>query len=310
MSVFFPYSQPGGAVGQIVDRGMYLTHRIWWVDSVNGTDAAGYGGSPDAPLASLAYLITNATTLGLDEYDTAYLMPAHAESFAAAADCTLATAGMRLIGLGQGSLIPTFTLGTDAGATLDVSATNVLIKNVKFISDLADVAAGITAAATAAGLTIEDCIFTDGGLAKELVIGVSVAALLDGAVIRNCQFYTDVSAETGGCASCVKFVGGSIRSLIEGCVAHGHYTVACIDNADAAATQLVIRHNSLANIDTTAGLSIALHANTTGVVAWNVATSAKNGTHPVVAAAAHVGETYGSDEPGKNSIMSPTIATI
>jgi hypothetical protein len=283
----------------------------WFIDSVNGTDGAGYGlGRGASALASLAYLMTNATTLGLGAYDTVYLMPAHAEAFAAAADCTLATAGMRLIGLGHGSLIPTFTLGTDPGATLDVSATNVLVKNIKIISDLADVTAGITAAATADGLTVEDCIFTDGALAKELVIGISFAALLDGAVVRNCQFYTDVSAETGGCASCVSFVGGSIRSLIEGCVAHGHYTVACIDNSAAAATQLVIRNNALANIDTGAGLSIALHANTTGVVAWNVATAAKNGTHPVVAAAAHIGETYGSDEPGKNAIMSPTIATI
>ena len=309
MSVFFPQTQPGGLT-QIVDRAAALTNVNWWVNSAAGTNATGHGGSPDAPLDSLAYLVTNATALGVAVRDTVYLMPGHAESIAAAAACTVATAGLRIIGLGHGSLIPTITLGTDAGATIDVSAANVLFHNVKVISDLADVAAGITAAATADGLTVEDCIFTDGGLTKELVIGISLAAACDECAIRRNRFYTDVSAETGGCASAIKLAGESVRTVIEDNFSYGHYTVANIDGSTALSTQILIRRNELVNIDTGAGLTVSVHAGTTGLLSNNRSAGTRNGTRPVAITAAYAIENYGIDAVAASGLIDPAVGAF
>jgi hypothetical protein len=310
MSLLYPLNQPGGVSGQLIDRAQYLTTRIWWVDSATGTNALGFGGAPDQALDSWQYAITNAAALGLSANDTILLAPGHAETVVDATSLLMDVAGVRVIGLGHGALIPTITLGTDVGATIGVSAANCLIRNIKVISDLADVAAGITAANTADGLVVEDCIFTDGALTKELVIGISLAAACDGCLIQRNRFYTDVSAETGGCASAIKLVGESVRTVIAGNFAYGHYTAACLDGSTAAATGLVVDGNSFANIDTGAGLAISMHANTSGILSNNIASGTKNGTHPVVAAAMHVGATLGADAVGANAIVSPTTAAI
>ena len=111
------------------------TGQRFYVHAGTGVDAAGYGSSPDAPVASLDYAIGLCTA---DKGDTIILMEGHAETTTAiAAD----VAGVRIIGLGTGRLRPALTATTGASDLLGVSAANVSIENVRLVG----AASGVTA---------------------------------------------------------------------------------------------------------------------------------------------------------------------
>ena len=296
----FVQKQSGGMFS-IIDKEL-CTGKIFWVSSGTGTDGAGYGQNPDAPVATLDYAVGLCTA---SKGDIIYLMPGHAETLIAATSAAVDIAGVRILGLGTGSLQPTFSLGTDAAATIAVTDANVVIKNIKVISALADIAAGITASAAADGLVIEDCWFTDGGTdVLELVIGVSCAAGCDNVLIRNNRFITVTG---GGCASGIKFVGATAMSQIVGNYISGDYSVAGIDGATAAGTNLLVLNNMIDNLDGGAGLAISLNSSTTGAMAYNITHGAKDGTSPIAAAGMVVGENYGSNAEGASGLIKPTV---
>lgn len=275
-SKLFSRHSPGGVF--VIQDIKEVPGNIFFVDSTNGTDAAGRGLSPDAPLATLDYAVGLCTA---NQGDVILLAPGHAETLTASVTCTIDVAGVTIIGLGVGSLQPTFTLGTDATATISVTAANCRIENIKVISDVADQAVGITVAAGGDGFTMRRCYLTDGAAAKELVIGVSLAAGCDRALIEDCEFYT---TPAGGCASAIKMVGASDRTVIRNNIMLGDYSVACIDGATAAGTLITIDGNLMQNIDATAGLTVDLHASTTGAVTRNMSHGGKNNTRPLVSA--------------------------
>ena len=192
----------------------------YWVNSGTGTDATGNGRNPDSPVATLDYAISNLATAS--KGDQIFLMPGHAESIVGATGAVMDVAGVDVIGLGSGALQATFTLGTAVGATISVTAPNCKIRNIKIVSDLADITAGITAGALADGLVVEDCWLTDGAAAKELVIGISIAAACDRVIIRDNYFQT---VDAGGCASAIKLVGATANSRIERNYIKGDYNV-------------------------------------------------------------------------------------
>jgi hypothetical protein len=130
---------------------------VIYVDSVNGSDTANSGTSPDKAVASIAQAVTLATA---NNNDVIILMPGHVESIATATALTLSKAGVRIIGLGTGSRRPTITYTTAATATINVSAANVRIENVIFVANFADVAAAFTTT-TAKSLQLVDCEFRD-----------------------------------------------------------------------------------------------------------------------------------------------------
>ncbi len=274
----------------------------FWVSSGAGTDGAGFGQNPDTPVATLDYAVGLCTaSLG----DVIYLMPGHAETLVAATSAVVDVAGIQIVGIGTGALQPTFTLATLVGATISVTAANVRIQNIKVISARIDITAGITAAAGADGLVVEDCWFTDGGVALELVIAISLAAACDRVIIRNNYFQT---ALAGGCASAVKFVGATANSVVRDNYIHGDYSAAGIDGTTAAGTFLLVLDNVLWNTDTTAGLALSLHASTTGAVCRNLAFGGKNGTSAFSACAgALVAENYQSNAAGASGVITPAV---
>lgn len=280
------------------------TGNRFFVHSGTGTDAAGYGNSPDSPLATLDYAIGLCTA---NKGDIIFLMPGHAETKAAAGDLWLLdVAGVQVIGLGNGSLRPTFTLGTNTAATCSVTAANCRIKNIKIISDLADLAVGLTVGAAADGLVVEDCDFFDGALTKELVLGISIAAACHEVTIRNNRFIVN-DGDGGGCEAAIKAAGATDFTRIERNWIQGNFTGKPIDLAGAASVGVIVADNSVFNTDTAAGLGINLHASTTGHVVRNLVTNAKDTVGPIVAAAAHVAENYGSNAAGASGIIKPAV---
>jgi nitrous oxidase accessory protein NosD len=299
-----------GGLYAIQDVALHPGANVLFVDSTHASkaDLSGAGRDPEHPLATLDYAIGLCTA---DKGDTIYLMPGHAETITAASGAgslTADIAGIRIIGLGRGSKKPTLTLGTLIGATLNVTAPNVVIRNTKIISALADITAGITASAAADGLVVDgDCEFTDGSAILELVIGISLAAGCDGVRIENNHFFT---VDGGGCASAIKFVGESLRSIVRNNRIHGDYSAAGIDGITAAATQLLIEGNKIWNTDTTAGLAINLHGSTTGIVTDNRLIGFKTNTVPLVAAGCADFENYTTAAVNESGAIKPAIETF
>ena len=302
MSVYFANPQPGGP-NSIIDRGAYLTGRIWWVDSSTGTNATGWGGSVDAPLASLGYLCANASTLGVSANDTVYLSAAHAEDLVAANSCVVATAGLRIIGLGDGVLRPTFTIKTATGALLSVTAANVKISNVKFVCDLDDVVIGISLAATADGAVLEDLHLSNASNKKALV-WIGLAAACNDVTIRRVRVKS-----AGACQSAIKAVGAADSLIVEDCDLYGQWTVSAIDAETAAGTNHRYLRNAIANEDETAGLCIKAHASTTGLAAFNGLAAAKADTQPYSGDKVWSMFNQATDNVTKGSAMVPSPVT-
>lgn len=300
-STLFSRHTPGG-VFTIQDI-RQVPGNLIFVDSTNGADTNS-GKSPDSAMATLDAAIGKCTA---NQGDVILVAPGHAETLVGATSCVLDVAGVTIIGLGEGTVRPTFTLGTDTAATISVTAANGRIENCRIISDLADVAAGITAAAGADGLHVRGCYFSDGGAAKELVIGISLAAGCDFCVIEDNEFYTVAG---GGCASAIKLVGASNRTIIRRNISIGDYSAANIDGATAAGTLLTIDGNILQNVDSTAGLCASMHASTTGLFVNNRGQGAKTNTRPFSVAGMMVAENYGSAAVNESGAIDPAVETF
>ena len=76
--------------------------------------------------------------------DTIIIAPGHTETISSSTALTLSVAGVQFIGLGKGSMRPTFTLDTAATATVNVTAANVSITGCLFIANFADIASVFT----------------------------------------------------------------------------------------------------------------------------------------------------------------------
>ena len=296
---FFSRQTPGGGVLLFADQSQ-TTGSYFFVHSGTGTDEEGAGLGPDSPSATADFMVASCTaSLG----DTIVLMPGHAETLVNATGLAMDVAGVRLLGLGWGNLIPTFTLGTATSATIAVTAPNNVIDNIKIVSDKADVAAGVTASALADGLIVQNSWLKDGGSAKELVIGVSVAAAAHNVKILNNRFTT---VDGGDCASAIKFIGACDDGLVIGNYIHGDYSVACIDGKTAAAILLEIRDNLFWQADTTAGLFTDMHSSTTGIIANNSSYGAKNDAHYTAAAMVFL-QNFSTNAKNASGLIKPAI---
>ena len=196
--------------------------------------------------------------------DIIYVAQGHAETVASATGLVCDIAGISILGIGNGSLIPTISLGTATTAKVSVTAANVRLSNLKIISALADVAEGIDPTATADGLVVDNCIFTDGGAALELVIAINVTADCDNIrLINNKMNSTAVSGTTNA----IVLAGGSDNSVIAGNDIYGTYTAGAILASAAASVNLTIKDNVVGAID---AIAYAGNAGTTGLFGRNL----------------------------------------
>lgn len=293
----FVRKQPGGLFS-VVDESL-TTGSIFWVHSGTGTDAAGYGSNPDSPLATIDYAVGLCTA---SKGDRIYVMPGHAEAITAATSCVVDVIGVQIIGLGSGSLQPTLSFTTAAAATVSVTAANVLIQNIRFYSNFTDgIAAGVTLGAAADGFRMKNCRFEEAANTKEFLIAVSVAAACHDVVIDGFEFF----GVTGGSdTQCIKFAGASNFSKVKNFAIYGDFSGAAIDALTAASTYMEIGPGVIVNDDTAAGLSVSVHASTTGMMHDLRILQAKDTAGPAGAAMAYC-EVYASNAAGAQGILKP-----
>lgn len=153
---------PNGFKNGITIRGVPLvvSHpgRVYWVGNssvlMDGAKAASNAndGSFLAPWSTLTYAIGRTTA---SRGDVIMIKPGHAETISSSTALSLSKAGVAIVGLGQGSLRPTFTLDTATTATINVTAANVTLKNVIVSANFADIVSAFTLT-TAKWFTLED----------------------------------------------------------------------------------------------------------------------------------------------------------
>jgi len=235
------------------------------LDSVNDRTGSRW----DAPFATLNYAVSRCTA---SKGDVILIGPGHTETIEDTGSASGTTTdelvfdkiGISVIGIGNGTLKPTFSLETAVDAALVILAANTYIENIKVVSGLANVTAGITIGASADGTHIHNCEIRDGNAAAlELVIGISVAANADDIKITNNVFST---VPSGGCASAITLAGGCDRMQVVGNVAYGTYSAGVMAAAVAASAEAVITDNIFVN---EGALALGLHASGTGILARN-----------------------------------------
>jgi len=235
------------------------TGKKFYVDS--GVSNAGDGTTWTKAVATIDAAVGLCTA---SRGDIIYVAPGHAETITSATGLVCDIAGISIIGIGNGSLMPTISLGTATTAKISVTAANVRLSHLKIVSALADVAEGIDPTADADGLVVDNCIFTDGGAALELVIGINVTADCDNIRIINNRFDSTAASDT---TNAIVLAGGSDDSIISDNVIYGTYTAGGILASAAASTNLIIKDNIIGAID---AIAYAGNASTTGLFAKNL----------------------------------------
>ena len=118
--------------------------------------------------------------------DVLLVMPGHTETLSSATAMLLNIAGVTILGLGSGSLRPTFTLDTAATTKIPVSAANITIRNCIFVANFADIATCFLLT-TAPEFAVDKCEFRDTTSILNFlaIITTTVAVVADGLVFTN-----------------------------------------------------------------------------------------------------------------------------
>lgn len=123
---------------------------------------------------------------GDDRGDVIYLYPGHTETLTAAQDGFVS--GVTIIGLGNGTLQPTFTVsGTIDG--FDVDAANVTIQGIRFATPGTDEQTSVINIGAVDGVTLRDIHAIGSTTAKNVVDMITLEAGSDYCTIEDIHFY-------------------------------------------------------------------------------------------------------------------------
>ncbi len=191
---------PGGFANGVTVRGMPLLNsypgRVFWLNSSAQGASDGNRGTFDRPFATLAGVITAAGGGGAAQPmaargDVVMVGAGHAETISSSTALNLSISGLQIIGLGVGTLRPTFTLDTATTTTINVTANNITIQNCLFVANFAAIAACFTLT-TAKELDIINCDFRDTSSVlnfKWIVNTGTTSNDVDGLTLSGCNFY-------------------------------------------------------------------------------------------------------------------------
>ena len=219
------YNQPGGS-GYILDRSRLANNACWFVQSTHSaaSDSAGYGRHPDKPFATLDYLLSNYSTLGVSTYDRVEIGPGHNEGLAND-QWTVALAGLTIEAheLAVGGLAPTFDFD-HANSSIDVTANNVTLRGLRFRPSVTAVLIGVDLTTGVTGCVVEGCEFMggeDGAGVDEFVIALRLqSGNHETKILRN-RILTHASATHATHA--ISIAAASDRLAIEGNVIYARY---------------------------------------------------------------------------------------
>jgi hypothetical protein len=263
---------PQGFANGLSVRGMPLLQtqpgQVYFVDNstvLNPNQRAGSDGNRGTfldPFATLNYAVNTACTA--NRGDIVFILPGHAETISSAAILTMATAGVAVIGLGAGSLRPTFTFTTANTANIPVTAANMSIQNCLFVANFAAIASVFTATGTATptDFAIDSCEFKDTSSILNfvsIVTGNATANSVDGL-----SFTRNVVSNLGTTAASTSIKTAAVADRVTitdniGVYAVVNNTAAMLAAGANSITNFYFARNTITrlNTTTTSGLAIS-----------------------------------------------------
>ena len=230
----------------------------FFVDSVNGSDNND-GKSPTQAFATLDYAVGKATA---NQGDIIYILPGHTEDLISATSCVIDVAGLTIVGLGHGTLRPTFSLITAAAAKISITAANTWLENILIISNYTGgVTNGVSLGASADGSVLKNIEMQETANTKEFLVGISVAAACGSVVIDGLKYF---GLSGGSTTQVIKFAGASNYSVVKNFLIYCDASGAAIDALTAASVWMTIGNGVLHNLDVGAGLTVSVKSDTTG----------------------------------------------
>ena len=196
-----------------------------------------------------------------DRGDVILLAEGHTESIIAATSLAMDVAGVQVIGMGVGNNRPQLTFDNTA-ARIPFSADNTKMSNVIFMCSLAAIVSAVTV--TGANVEISDCEWNLDATGLEFLQMLDLDTADYAKILRN-KF---VAENIAGCNNAIR-IDASPGAVINGNTFRGDYTTAAISgNAGSAATSddIEISSNVIENLDTTAGVLVDVHDDTTGII--------------------------------------------
>lgn len=226
-------SYPNGFANGVSVRGIPLQQshpgEVFWVNNSSVLAKGGIGGSDgnkgtyQQPFGTLDYAIGRCTA---NRGDIIMIMPGHAETYSDATSLNLDVAGVAIVGLGSGSLRPTFTLDTANTATIPVSAANIMFVNCKFVANFLSIAKLFTLT-TAKHFGTVKCDFSDTSASLNFVNIVESTGAAN--TVDGLYDVDSTAAMLGTTFNCFAVLAATARSMRF----NGTY-VQSIDTADAA----------------------------------------------------------------------------
>lgn len=201
---------------------LMTTGRMWFVSSVAGLS----GNTGDDPMRPMATLQAAFNKCRANKDDYVILMPGHTETISTATAVTLATAGVTVIGMGAGPKRPTFTLGTAATTTINVTAANIEIHNCIFAANFADITSAVTLG-NAPGLRLIDCEFRDTSAILNFLSTVTTDTTSNHADDLRLDRCRRLGAGATAATNIINMLGTNRRLRVTNC----YFTHRCVDNA-------------------------------------------------------------------------------
>lgn len=258
---------PNGFANGLSVRGFPILNTyggdVYWVDSGSGSN--GNKGTFDRPFADLDYAVGKTTA---NNGDIIVLKPGHAETLSAADAIDIDVAGVTVLGLGTGSLRPTFTMDNAAGE-ITVGADNVTIENIVVNASVTAVLKGINIEDGVDYTTIRGCTFgVDAAGTDEFNHTISFENNNTGAIVEN----NTIDMGIGGAVAAIIFDADTDKVTIRNNVIRGDYSTANIMGDTTLSTNVLIQNNILENGiggDLNAQPAIELLTGTYGTIANN-----------------------------------------
>jgi len=243
---------PGGFAQGLTVQGMPVLNsypgRVFWLDSVNGSD--NNRGTFARPFASLAGALSMMTSPAPTVWnDILMVKPGHYESIFSATALVLKLSGVSVIGLGAGDNRPTFTFDTANTATVSVLASNFTFQNVRFVNNFLNIAAmftlgGASVTASISGQTMTVSAVGSGTLYPGLTLASSTSGFIAGTKIIS-----QTSGTTGGAGVYTVNISQTVASGTVTSVARGFSLRGCeiLDTSAILNALIVVKLSTTSN---------------------------------------------------------------
>ncbi len=273
---------PGG-VDTVVNESL-TTGNIYWVHHGGSTTG---GASPTNPITTLD-LANNLCTA--NQGDMIFVMPGHAESVSSATGCVLDTAGVKIVGLGQGADRPKFTVDTITSALISIGAASIWLENILIVTNFLDVVTAVTILAVADNCTLKDVEMRDTSNVLGALIQISVATTVADLTIDGFK-YTGIAGGLTAEATNVLLAAGTLqRFTLVNSQIFCDTTAAAVSLSTGIPTDIYIENVRLLQTETAAGLGIAVHNSGTGFVENVVVVNLRNAVKGVTGTGLSVGQ--------------------